>query len=206
MRATRIYALSAVAVVAAAVVWSRSSAQPAAAVTPARVAVCDVVEVFNNYQRAKDLTTQLNERRQAIKAESEKRQKAIDTLRLELENYKKGSKQYDQTLNEMQRLSIEGKAYLEYQDAMALREHRNLTKDMYDEIKAMIARMAAQRGVDLVLQKDAGDLETENTQELLRRIYNHKVLYTADRLDITESVLVALNQAYQAKKPAAGTP
>ena len=203
MKTSGIFAALTTAVVIGALVWTNSSAQTPAAATRARVGVCDVVEVFNNYQRAKDLTAKLNERRQAIKAESQKRSKAIDALRLELENYKKGSKKYEDTLNEIQRLSIEADAYLKYQDALALREHRKLTKDMYNEIKAMIARVARQRGVVLVLQREPDEITTENTAELLRQIYSRKVLYADDSLDLTETVLLALNQAYKARTPAA---
>ena len=40
----------------------RSEPDRAKAVATARVAVCDVVMVFNNYQRAKDLTQTMSER------------------------------------------------------------------------------------------------------------------------------------------------
>jgi len=206
MNASRICTLVIVALVGGALLLTHSAAQPARPPAAQRIAVCDLVDVFNNYQRAKDLTAQLNERREAIRAESQKRNKAIEALRLELENYKKGSVKYKQTGNEITRLAIEAKAYLQYQDALALQEHRDLTKEMYREIKAMVTQVAKQRGISLVLQREPGEPETENTAELLRMIYNQKVLYSSDGLDITESVLLSLNQAYKSKKPAAKKP
>ncbi|HUS92270.1 MAG TPA: OmpH family outer membrane protein [Phycisphaerae bacterium] len=205
MKATRIHTLVIVALLGGALLLTHSWAQPA---RPAgsTVGVCDLVEVFNNYQRAKDLTAQLNDRRQAIQAEGKKRSDAIDALRQELENYKKGTKKYQETAHQIQWLGLQAQGWLKYQDGLAMEEHRELTKEMYEEIRAMIAQVAKQRGISMVLQREPGDLETDNTAELLRQIYNHKVLYAAEDLEITEAVLLSLNQAYRAKKPAAKTP
>ena len=70
MKASRIALIAAVALPVAAAVLKDSFAQagadkppaPAAASSASRVAVCDMVEVFNNYLRAKDLTAQRDER------------------------------------------------------------------------------------------------------------------------------------------------
>lgn len=188
------------ALICGAMILSHSSAQAPAPAATTRVAVCDIVDVFNNYQRAKDLTAQLNERQKAIKAESEKRAKTIDSLRVEIEGLKPGSKEYEQRVNEMQRLAIERKAYLDYQEALALREHYNLTKEMYSELTDMVASIAKERGYDLVLQLDNEELNAPNTQELLRQIHGRKVLYAAGQIDLTATVLGRLNQAYGAKK------
>jgi Skp family chaperone for outer membrane proteins len=205
MKTSRICLLVTAALIAGGVVLTTSLAQTARPAA-ARLAVCDLVDVFNNYQRAKDLTAKLNDRRDAIKAESKKRQKAVDELKMELEGLKKGSRKYEQTFNEIARLSIEHKAYLQYQDALAIRDHHNLTKEMYNEIVDMIARVAQQGGYALVLQRQTGKLDAPNTNELLRQIYNRKVLYAADRMDITETVLLRLNQAYRATRPPAKKP
>ena len=113
MNGSRALAVVIVALIAGTAALPNSLAQPAAP-APKGIAVCDLVEVFNNYQRAKDLTTRLNERREAIKAEAQKRTKAVEALRLELDNYKKGSAKYKQTQNEIMRQSIERMAYLQF--------------------------------------------------------------------------------------------
>ncbi|MCY2931115.1 MAG: OmpH family outer membrane protein [Planctomycetota bacterium] len=202
MKTSRIYLLAIIALLGIAAFLTNAFAQQA---FPARgqIAFCDLVSVFNNYQRAKDLTTELNDRRNAIKAESEKRKKAVDTLSMELENYKKGSPQYDQTFNEVTRQSIELDAYLRYQEQLALRDHRSLTEEMYKEIIAAVAKVAAQQGVSVVMQREQEQLNTEDTKAMLQQIYNRKVLYFNGDLDITEIVLTSLNQSYKASKPAA---
>jgi len=202
MKTSRIYLLAIIALVGVAAFLTSSVAQQAVAAR-GQIAFCDLVSVFNNYQRAKDLTTELNERRNTIKAESEKRKKAVDTLSMELENYKKGSPQYDQTFNEVARQSIELDAYLRYQEQVALRDHRNLTKEMYKEIISAVGKVAAQQGVSVVMQREQEQLNTEDTKEMLQQISNRKVLYFSEALDITDAVLTSLNQGYKASKPAA---
>ncbi len=112
----------------------------------ATVGVCDVVVVFNEYQRAKDLTLKLNERRDALRAENEKRGKAIDVLRTELEGLKAGSKEYEQRLNEVQRLTIERTAWLQFQESLIMRDHQRLTREMYEQILRMIQTVGEQQG------------------------------------------------------------
>ena len=202
MRTSRIYLLAIIALVGIAAFLTNSVAQQAA---PARgqIAFCDLVNLFNNYQRAKDLTTELNERRIAIKAESDTRTKAVETIRMELENYKKGSQQYEQTFNEVARQSIDLDAYLRYQEQLALRDHRSLTEEMYKEIIGAVAKVAARQGASVVMQREQDQLNTEDTKAMLQQIYNRKVLYFNEALDITDAVLTSLNQGYKAKKPVA---
>ena len=203
MRASRIYTLVVVVLVGGAIVATNSLAQPAR--RPASpVAVCDIVDVFNNYQRAKDETAKLNERRQQIRAEMQKREKALDALKTECDSYKKGSKKYQEMSDQIVWQALQNETWLRYQDRLALSNHHDLTKEMYQEIKAVIAVVAKQRGVLVVLQREPETLETKNTAELLRQIYGRKVLYSAEELDITETVLRSLNQEYKAKKPPAG--
>ena len=205
MKASRFCTLAIIALLAGALLLTRTSAQTAAP-APTRIAICDLVDVFNNYQRAKDLTAKLNERRLAIKAEGKKRSDAIDALRQELDSYKQGTKKYKETVHQIQWQSLQAQGWLKYQDALALEEHRDLTKEMYKEIREMIAQLAKQRGISVVLQREPGEIETDDTTQLLRQIYNQKVLYSAEELDITEAVLLSLNQAYRAKNPATKTP
>ncbi|MBL7132996.1 MAG: OmpH family outer membrane protein [Phycisphaerae bacterium] len=163
---------------------------------PTRVAVCDIAEVFNNYKRAKDLTARLDARRRRIKGENEKRSKAIESLQMELEGLKEGSKKYEQTFNEIQRLTIGRQAWLQVEDSLAVRDHLRLTKEMYDEILAMVVATAKGKGLDLVLYREGKTPPTQNITELLRAIRARKVLYSADTIDITEETLRRINETY----------
>jgi len=197
MKATQIGLLLVAALAAGALVLSQSSAQPASRPAPAtRVAACDVVEVFNNYQRAKDLTARLEEKRKAITAENDQRKKAIDAVNMELSGLKEGSPEHEKRLGEMQRLEIERKAYLQFQEAVVMREHHRLTRDMYDQIRKVVAQVAREQGYQIVLYRERDEQPTESTPELLQLIERRKVLYCDDSVDVTAAVLGKLNQSY----------
>jgi Skp family chaperone for outer membrane proteins len=201
MKAARVYVLVIAALLGGAVLLGRSFAQPPSpAAGPTKVAVCDVVKVFNNYNRAKDLTANLNEKRETVKAEAEKRLQAINTIGMEIEELIQGSKEYERRFNDVQRLTIERTAWLQYQEALVMRDHHRLTKEMYEEIIKMVGLIAREQGVQIVLSRMGEDLQSENTPQLLQQIERRKVLYATDSVDLTDTVLKRLNEAYRASK------
>lgn len=189
----------AVAVIGAFVI-NHGVAQEKPAPPAAKVAVCDVLQVFRNYQRAKDLTEGLKTRVETVKAESDSRGKAIDKLQDEMDRLKIDSKEYNDRLNEKTRLTIERQAYLATQDELAKRENFRLTKDMYTDVLAAVEKVAKARGYDVVLFKESPDLQSQNLEELLQQMARRKVLYSEPSLDITEEVLLRLNEDFKAKK------
>jgi len=200
MRVSKIAVLIVIGLLAGALLRGRSSAQDRpTAPAMVKVGVCDVVEVFNNYTRADDLTATLNKRRDALKAENEKRGQAIEALRLELDGLIMGSKKYEAQFSEMQRLTIERDAWMRFQEAMVMRDHHRLTRDMYDEIIKTIGEVAKQRGFHVVLHRPRADVQSKNTRELLQQIQARQVLYAADSVDLTDVVLMKLNEDYRAR-------
>lgn len=191
-----------VALAAGAVLLNQSFAQekttPAA--TPTKAAVCDVVAVFRQYQRAKELTDKLKERLDAVKKESDERGKAIETIDAEMGQLKLGSPEYDNRLNEKTKLTIERQAYLAFQDDLAKRENFRLTKDMYDDILKVIEKISKERGYQLVMFREPSDQMGNNLEELLQTMARRKVLYNAPSLDITEDVLMRLNEEFKSSK------
>ena len=186
----------------AVVVRNEVLAQPEPAATRAatRMAVCDIVQVFNSNQKAKDVRNVLDGKRKSVAAENETRGKALDAKRMELAAYKEGSPQYEKTLQDMQRMGMEHKIWMEMKNADLLREHRRYTKQLYEEILAVIAQVAKQRGIDVVLYVEREVVQTEDTRELLTMIERRKVLYASDQVDLTQTVLARLNEAYRAAK------
>jgi len=95
---------------------------------------------------------------------------------------------------------MEHKIWMEMKNADLLREHRRYTKQLYEEILAVVAQVAKQRGIDVVLYVEREVVQTEDTRELLTMIERRKVLYASDQVDLTQTVLARLNEAYRAAK------
>ena len=188
-------------VVAAAglVVATGLDAQPGARQAAGPIAVCNVVEILNNCQKAKDLTAELNKRTKAIGQEDEKRAKAIDNLTNELKLLTVGSDEYEQRFAEKQRLLINREAWLKFEQSKAMRTHQKLSREMYAEVQKAVGIVAKSRGFKIVLHQRRGKLRGNNTAELLSEISRRQVVYSDDAIDITASVLLSLNAAYRSK-------
>lgn len=201
MKKPRIYLLVIGCFLASVVVLSSTSAQNAPAVgSSTTVAVCDVVQVFDNYARAKQLGNEFAERGKRLQAEDDQRVKAIENLSNELEGLMAGSREHDQRLNEVRRLTISRKVWMQFQTELAQRDRMRLTKGMYNEIIAMVAKIAKQRGVEIVLYRKNEEQSAENMAQMLQQMELRKVIYASNNVDITDSVLLGLNAAYRAEK------
>jgi Skp family chaperone for outer membrane proteins len=192
------------ALLAAAVIWSTSLAQPAGGAKPpaaVKASVCDVAAVFSNYQRARDLFEKEKQRRQSIEAEAEQRAKKIEALQMTLEGLRPDSKEYSRTLEEIERQGMSREIWVKMERSKALREHVRLTKEMYAELMAVVKGIASEQGLHLVLYLDPKELEAQSMPDLLREISGRKVLYHDAGVDITDLVLKRLNENYAKKSP-----
>ncbi len=201
MKTSKIYTLALAAVVALAILLGNSfAASTASTAGPTRVALCDVVHVFNNYARADDLTNRLNEKRKALQLEGTSKLRAVEQMQMELEGLVEGSPQFESRLADVQKLEIERQAWGQIKEAAILREHHRLTKEMYNQILAKVAQVAKARNIDLVMYQVRGELLGANTQQLLQEIAQRRILFASEGMDLTDIVLTSLNDDYSASK------
>ena len=189
-------------VLAAAALLSQSVAQtPArAAARPTRVGVCDVVAVFNGYRRAKDLSAEFDKKTRQIQAEGQKRDNAITQLQERLDSLVPGSKEYDARLAELWQKSGDATVWLDVEKRKIVRQRVLLTQQMYKEVLHAIAETAKQRGFDIVIHRDSGQLASQNSVELLNKIALRKCLYASPETDLTQAALKRVNEIYS-KRP-----
>ena len=201
MRRSGIFLLAAASVTCVAVFLTVVSAQaPAVAGPRGTVAVCDVVTVFNNYQQAKDLSAEFQERAKKLAAQDQQKLQAIQEVEKVLNALKPGSKSYEEQLQKWEKLSVERTMWRGVRDQVNLREHRRLTEEMYTEILAMIETVAKERRFDLVIHRENVELASQTTTELLNKIAQRKCLYAAKSIDITDVVLKRVNHRYRLRK------
>ena len=197
MKSSQLILVLVVATVAGLVIATHLDAQGGAAAPAGPVAVCSVVEILNNCQKAKDLTAKLNKERGRIEKEVGKRNEAIDNLTKELKLLTAGSEEFEQRFAEKQRLMINREAWLKFEQSKAMRMHQKLTLEMYSEVQKAVAIVAKSRGFKIVLHQQRGKLQAATTAEMRAEIVQRKVVYSDDSVDITASVLSSLNAAYR---------
>ena len=199
MKSSRILLVLFAAIAAGLVAGAHLDAQGGAPAAAGPIATCNVVQILNNCQKAKDLTAKLNKERARIEKEVEKRNAAIDNLTKELKLLTSGSEEFEQRFAEKQRLVINREAWLKFEQAKALRTHQTLTREMYDEVQKAIGIVAKSRGVKLVLHQQRGKLQANTTAEMRAEISQRQVVYSDETVDITTSVLSSLNASYRSK-------
>ena len=172
-----------------------SSARPAAARAPVTsVAVCDMMDLLDNYNRAKDLIAGLKAKTERIQREGEAKKTKIQEMNQQLDGLKSGSPAYRKLLAQMEQDQVYWVAWQKMQRSRGMREHHRLTKIVYADIRAAVAKVAKARGVHIVLSFDHRDTPTKTSVQLAQLIESRKVIWRDGATDITDAVLTQLNK------------
>ncbi|KPK82693.1 MAG: hypothetical protein AMJ81_09510 [Phycisphaerae bacterium SM23_33] len=202
MKPSNLIAAGALALLAVVVLLGQTQGQtpgPAQAPRYTRVAVCDVGAVFNGYARGEDLNAQLDRNRALAQQEDQKRADAIKRIEDTLKQLKQGSKEYNARVEQRDRLAFERKAWREFEQMKFLDEHRRMMEAMYTEILDAVAATAKEKGYDLVVYREAVEIDSKTTTELYQKIAQRKCLYYNPAIDLTQAVLDRLNRQYKAR-------
>ncbi len=148
------------------------------------IAVCDPHRAFKTYQKVKDRRAELAKAIEAARVQGQAKQKAV----LDSEKLKASPE-------ELIELKADLKAFLAIANDKISTVSRTISQDGYADVYAAIAKVAEQRGVEIVLSKEIFPLVSKTTAELRNKVYLRRpVLYSADALDITDDVIEMLNR------------
>jgi len=172
--------------------------QPAA--VPTRLAVIDMVRVFNNYQKTLDQQQQLKRQGERIRDEEQKRKRAIEKAKLDMDAFKPGTPEYNQASEKVLKMSVELRAFQELMLQKIANNQKLWTEAIYKEITDAVATYAKSHGLSVVLYLDEFDIKSNTTKELLEKIRQKKVIYHDSRLDISQDILNMLNEQYRRSK------
>lgn len=161
-----------------------------------RIGVVDLVRVFNEFDQTKALNAELEKYKVQISDEKAKREERLDVEKNTLQGFSPDSAEYVQRLKAFKKTMIEHKAWLAATREDIGDEHRAWIERTYTAVTAGIAAVAKQRGIDVVLTREELDTNVAETEALLKQILNRKVVYFDSNLDVTEAVLVNLNETF----------
>ena len=161
------------------------------------VAVINLARVFERYQMTQDLEQMFAQRRQDLKSEAERKRDDIGVLGNALQQFKPGTEDYRQREEKLVRAEIEFEVWLDVQERRLKSEHKGWLERIYSSTQDVVAKIAGERGLDLVLtysdlERDAPDSVAFKQQILLRT-----VIYADERIDLTNGVIDVLNTDYQ---------
>lgn len=163
-----------------------------------RIAVADISRIFDAYEKRDYYQAELDKRRESINQRENSFEQRLGELRERMDRLSMGSPQRQDIRNQLARAEEE---YLQYQ-RQAAREMDELLKqgrmEIYQDILDVIEEYALQNKIDLVIKQQTSTREQPTAGDLSLRIAERGVLYSAERLDITQEIADMLNQKYWA--------
>lgn len=161
------------------------------------VAYLDVVRIYTEYERQKDLTEEMRVVNQEMQDEEQRRRGQIDSLQATLDAMSDGDPAKVKRHREMFQLSLDYKNWGELMQADMAREIGLWTRRVYDEIMDATEELARREGFDIVLYKDQPELIGFDPDAVREQIRSRKLLYGSPTVDLTQLVLDKLNADYR---------
>jgi len=177
-------------------IWAQSGggAEPTG-----RVGCVNVVQLFNEYQRQKDLTEEMAKLQEKLTAEEQQRRQKIDALQAELSALDPEDPTYVERTREMLAMQIDYKNWGDLKQADMVREVGIWSVRIYREILKVTEEIAKRDGYDLVLYRGEFQPVSMDPDVIKDQIRSQQILYVTPAIDISQAVLDKLNADYRAQ-------
>ncbi len=202
MMKTIVALLTAVAVNFAAPVLAQEAAKPAAApkdVSPHRIGLVDMAEVFQGYKKFEDLRTELQAEIEKSSAEANLMMERMKKMQQGMVESKlaPGSPEYEQGEKALLDAKGEYDAFLAATQRKLARRESEMFKVIYSDTTSMVKKYAEFAKFTVVIRFDRKDINDDTPpQEAMQRM-NKQVVFHRDDDDITDVVLSTLNKQYE---------
>jgi len=164
-----------------------------------RIACVDVVQVFNEFQRQKDLTEEMRELQDRLNEENKQRRQKIDALQAEIDKLDPDDPAYVTRMREMLAMQIDYKNWVDLKQADMSREVGVWSVRIYREILKAVEELARRDGYDLVLYRGQFEPVSMDPDQIKEQIRSNHLLYASPSVDITQVVTDKLNRDYRAQ-------
>jgi Skp family chaperone for outer membrane proteins len=171
--------------------------QPSGAVN---VAVISLPDVSERYIKTSALEAQFEQRRKQLNEKRDAMNEKIERLKRSLqEELKPGTEAYAQRQKELAMQQAELQWFMDAESQNVERGLAEALRSIYEDIRQMVAQVAKERDLDIVLASDALPPQPPtNANQVRQQILLQKVIYWQPRVDITDVVVDRLNAAYKA--------
>lgn len=174
-----------------------AQAKPIAAKTT--VGVVSVNDLIAKSQKNIAFQASIQNRRAKLQAESEKKQKAINLMRNDLEVIPNAAEKSKKETEIIQAIA-EFQAWSQVQQQFLVRDQQTFLAEIYSEISTTVASVAQREGFDVVLlDPPSPDYTKLNAEQLVQVIGGRQVIYRANRVDLTALVLAQMDQNHKVR-------
>jgi Skp family chaperone for outer membrane proteins len=168
------------------------------AAKPTAVAVVDMQQVFATLKAKGTLEATLEDEKATIQVEAQKKATALENLQQEINLLEPGTPNFEQRQKTLEDQNIQFQVWQRVQQMVINQRKAQGYEQLYKDVLGATGEIAAQEGFDIVLFKEAPvDFRTSKPENVGAAIQSRKVLWAADRLDITEKVVGLLNNRHE---------
>jgi Skp family chaperone for outer membrane proteins len=168
-----------------------------------KIAICNPLTVAQKIQESKDIAEKAKADKKSLESTAAEKQEKLKAMQAELQLLIPDSPQFAEKNQSLLQASIEYEVWQKMSDLDLARKSKNSVRGLFDKIQSMTAQIAQAKGITLVIADRHIDLPDnidnmdQNTLEQL--IMQRTVLYNDTKLDITQEVIVKMDEAYNAK-------
>ena len=169
-------------------------AAPAEANT--KVAVVDLVQAIQDHPRTKVVEDKLRKAQQEAKAAADRDAERIKQLKEELDKIEEGNPSRTDKEKRLLQLENNRKFNAEWAGVVAMREYVRSLEQIYAAVRSVVARIARDRGYDLVLMKTDPNqkLNSSGPEDFALKSRLRVVVYSNNAIDITSDVIAELKK------------
>jgi Skp family chaperone for outer membrane proteins len=189
-----------------------AQAAPAASQGNSRIAVVNTRRVLGEIQEVKSLQAKADDDNKRLNEQSKGKLEALRKMQSDRDtNFKPGTPQYEEMSKAIITEKAKYKVWLETEKANVEFTMRKDMRGVFDKIQSAAGRLAKRDGYEMVIAENIGDkipdeqLEQLDPLKLQALLLERRVLYVAERNDLTQHVILMLDADFKntARAPAA---
>jgi Skp family chaperone for outer membrane proteins len=169
---------------------------------PVKIAVVDIESVFNKLDERERVQADLAIMGEKAKADRDKMEEQIKALQADLELLSPNSPQYTAKVDALSQKTFEAQAWMNWKQNAVQRESKLRQIDLYRKINLAAADLARENGYDMVIFKEPPieRMAQLSAQEANQAMSERKLIYFAPDLEITDLLIIRMNNEYKNRK------
>jgi Skp family chaperone for outer membrane proteins len=180
----------------AAINVNRANAEPG----DIRIGIVDISKVFEKYNKRIDLDKELKGLETEFQDEINKKRKEMIDLDEETQLLDLGSESRSKNEELLERKNVELEGYAKFAERQLLKKYKDFFENTYGEVVKRVEEFGKQENFDLIIKKEAPELESGQISDLQFKIGIRTVLYHSKSIDITSNIIENLNATYSNTK------
>jgi len=164
------------------------------------VAILDVAKVFKENQNFDSQMKAIKAEADRLKVQITQEQEQIKASAQAVTKYEVGSPDRNKLEGDLEQQQAKLRTRARQSETDLLNREARVYYDTYQRMQAIVASVASQNGISLVLRFDSAQIDPGNRGEVIKGV-NRAVVYHR-QLDLTAMVTEAMNNSAQAKAPA----